>query len=139
MLARIPFWGWLMIIITALYLVYNPLGYSVWHMWTMYDPMEYLPFKLLATFMLTSVLGLVLHGTHTQMSWLGLLAMVVLLGVTLWSVHALIAFEIFSLMFWAWALQPILGLILTTGWQWAKIWRRSTGVSSVSDPDTPVL
>jgi hypothetical protein len=137
MLARIPFWGWLLIIITSLYLVYNPLGYSVWHMWTMYDPTVNLPFKLLGTIMLASVVGLVVHGTHNQMNWLGLVVMVALVAVTLWSVNALVAFEIFSLVFWSWALQPILGLILTIGWQWAKIWRRSTGAVSVNDPDTP--
>ena len=137
MLARIPFWGWLLIIVTALYLVYNPLGYSVWHMWTQYDPTVNLPFKLLATIMLASVVGLVVHGTHNQMNWLGLLVMVSLVAVTLWSVNALVAFEIFSFVFWSWALQPILGLILTIGWQWAKIWRRSTGAVSVNDPDTP--
>jgi hypothetical protein len=137
MLARIPFWGWLLIILTACYLMYNPLGFSVWHMWMMGDPMQALPFKLLGTLLLMALLGLVLHGTFTSMSYLGLLVMVALVAVTLWSAHALIAFDVFALGFWTWAVQPILAIILTLGWQWPKIWRRSTGAVSVNDPDTP--
>lgn len=137
MLARIPFWGWLLIILTAVYLVYNPLGFSVWHMWTMGDPMQALPFKLLGTLLLAALLGLVLHGTFSSTSWLGLLVLLSIVGVTLWSAHALIAFDLFALGFWSWAIQPILAVILTMGWQWPKIWRRTTGAVSVSDPDTP--
>jgi hypothetical protein len=137
MLARVPFWGWLIIILTACYLIYNPMGFSVWHMWTGSDPTQALPFKLLGTLLLVALLGLVLHGTFTSMSWLGFTVMVSIVAVTLWSAHALIAFDVFALGLWAWMLQPIVAVILTLGWQWPKIWRRSTGAVSVNDPDTP--
>jgi hypothetical protein len=137
MLARIPFWGWLLVILTALYLVYNPLGVSLVHMWSSPNYMELLPFKILGTLLVVSLLGLVLHGTFSSTSWLGLTLMLTIMAVTLWSAHALIAFDVFALGFWSWALQPILAVILTLGWQWPKIWRRSTGAVSVSDPDTP--
>lgn len=138
MLARIPFWGWLMVIITALYLVYNPLGFSVWHMWTMGDPSQLLPFKLLATLLLTALLGLVLHGAMSTTSWVGVTVMVCLVMVGMWSVHTVVTFDLLNLHMWGWILQPMLGVILTVGWQWPKIWRRSTGAISVNDPDTPV-
>jgi len=138
MLARIPFWGWLLVILTALYLVYNPLGISLVHMWSMPTYSDMLPFKILGTLLVASLLGLVLHGTFSSTSWFGLTVMLAIVVVTLWSAHALIAFNVFALGFWAWALQPILAVILTLGWQWPKIWRRSTGAVSVSDPDTPV-
>ena len=138
MLARIPFWGWLLVILTALYLVYNPLGMSLVHMWSMPTYSDMLPFKILGTLLVVSLLGLVLHGTFSSTSWLGLTVMLAIVVVTLWSAHALIAFDVFALGFWSWAIQPILAVILTLGWQWPKIWRRSTGAVSVSDPDTPV-
>ena len=137
MLARIPFWGWLLVILTALYLIYNPLGISLVHMWATPTFSDMLPFKILGTLLVVSLLGLVLHGTFSSTSWLGLTVMLAIVVVTLWSAHALIAFDVFALGFWAWALQPILAVILTLGWQWPKIWRRSTGAVSVSDPDTP--
>jgi hypothetical protein len=137
MLARIPFWGWLLVILTALYLIYNPLGISLVHMWATPTFSDMLPFKILGTLLVASLLGLVLHGTFSSTSWLGLTVMLAIVVVTLWSAHALIAFDVFALGFWAWALQPILAVILTLGWQWPKIWRRSTGAVSVSDPDTP--
>lgn len=137
MLARIPFWGWLMIILTACYLVYNPLGFSVYHMWSTPESSIALPFRVLFTLMLVALLGLVLNGTIISTSWLGFSVMLALVGVTLWSVHALVGFNPLALELWAWITQPILALILTVGWQWPKIWRRSTGAVSVNDPDTP--
>lgn len=135
MLARIPFWGWFLIILIACYLVYNPWGLSVWHMWTVGDAAQYLPFKVLGTLLLTALLGLVLHGTLNSTSWLGIGVMGTLVCASLWSVHALVAFDVFALFFWSWCLQPIIAVILTLGWQWPKIWRRSTGTVSVSDAD----
>ncbi len=137
MLARIPFWGWLLIILTACYLVYNPWQFSVWHMWTLGDIHQALPFKVLATLMLVTLLGIVVHGTVTSTSWLGLLIMLSLVAVTIWSVHAVVAFDPLALHMWAWLTQPIVAVILTLGWQWPKIWKRSTGAVSVNDPDTP--
>lgn len=137
MLARIPFWGWLLIILTALYLVYNPLGVSLVHMWMAPTYSDMLPFKILGTLLVASLLGLVLHGTFSSTSWLGLTVMLAMVAATLWSAHALIAFDVFALGFWSYMLQPILAIILTLGWQWPKIWRRSTGAVSVNDPDTP--
>ncbi len=99
--------------------------------------MQALPFKLLGTLLLVTLLGLMLHGTFTSTSWLGLTVIVSLIAVFLWSAHTLIAFDVLAWTFWSWALQPIVALMLTLGSQWPKIWRRSTGAVSVSDPDTP--
>jgi hypothetical protein len=137
MLARIPFWGWLILIISAVYLIYNPLGFSIWHMWMLGDATQLLPFKILITLMCTSFLGLVLHGCMNTTNWVGILIMVSLVFVGMWSVHAIVMFDMLSWALWGWITQPILGMILTIGWQWPKIWRRATGTVSVNDPDTP--
>lgn len=137
MLARIPFWGWLVIITTTLYAVFNPLGISLFHMWVLTDPFALMPYNIMATLVVLVILGLVLHGTATSMSLLGFLVMLSLVGVGIWTVHSMVSFEILSLAFWSWASQPILALVLTVGWQWPKIWRRTTGAVSVNDPDTP--
>lgn len=137
MLARIPFWGWLLIILVALYTVYNPLGVSLFHMWVYTDPLELMPFKILGTLAVLTVLGLVVHGTLTSMNWLGLAVLLGLTGTLIWSINSLVTFDLLSTSLWAWITQPIVAIILTVGWQWPKIWRRSTGAVSVSDPDTP--
>ena len=138
MLQRIPFWGWLLIILAVLYLVYNPLGFSVWHMWTTDALSNLLPLKVLITLLIVTVMGLVIHATVTSMSLMGFGVLVALIAAALWSMHALVSFSVLSLGFWAWAAQPLLALILTIGWQWPKIWRRTTGAVSVNDPDTSI-
>lgn len=137
MLARIPFWGWLLIILVTLYVIYNPWGFSLYHMWMSGAFMDMLPFKVLGTLIPLALMGLVIHGTTSSTSWLGLLVMFMLVATGLWSAHALLAFDVFNAYMWSWLSQPLAALVLTIGWQWPKIWRRSTGAVSVNDPDTP--
>lgn len=138
MLARIPFWGWFLAILTGFYLVYNPLGFSMFHMWTVGDPFHLMPFKALGTLLLLSFLGVIVYGTFRTMSVLGLVVTIALLAATMWSAHTLVAFDVFSVYFWSWCLQPLLAGVITIGWQWPKIWRRTHGSVTVDDPDTPV-
>jgi hypothetical protein len=137
MLARVPIWGWLLLITMGLYLIYNPLGYSVWHMWTTVEIGDYLPFKVLATVLLLSVMGVIVYGTFTAMNILGLIVLVTLIVTAMWSVYAIVPFNFASVAFWEVAAQPLMGLMITVGWQWPKIWRRGHGAITVSDPDTP--
>jgi hypothetical protein len=138
MLARIPFWGWLMIILITLYVIYNPWGFSLFHMWASGNVMDLLPFKVLATLVPMALMGLVIHGTASSTSWLGLTVMMLIMATGLWSAHALLSFDLLSMHLWSWLTQPLAALVLTVGWQWPRIWRRSTGAVSVNDPDTPV-
>lgn len=138
MLNRIPFWGWFILILVTLYSVYNPLGFHLVNMWAQYDPIDYLPLKVLATLIALSFIGLVIHGYINSTSFLGFIIMILLVTSTIWSIYYIVDFNILSLTLWAWIGQPILAAILTVGWQWPKIWRRSTGAVSVNDPDTPV-
>ena len=137
MLARVPFWGWFLLIVSLLYSVYNPMGYSLWHMWTVTNPMNNLPFKHQGTAVVVGGLALVTHGCVNSMSRSGLLLLSCVIVLVFWSTRSLIEFDVLGLGFWSWALQPTLALILTLGWQWPRIWRRSTGAVSVTDPDTP--
>jgi hypothetical protein len=106
-------------------------------MWTQYDPIEYLPLKVLGTLIALSFIGLVIHGYISATSFLGFMIMILLVTSTIWSIYYVVDFNILSLTLWTWIGQPILAVILTVGWQWPKIWRRSTGAVSVNDPDTP--
>lgn len=133
MLARVPFWGWFLLIGSLLYSVYNPLGYSLWHMWTVTNPMDNLPFKLLGTAVVVGGLALVIHGCVNSMSRAGLLLLSCVIALVFWSTRSLIEFDVLGLDFWSWALQPTLALVLTVGWQWPRIWRRSTGAVTVED------
>jgi len=137
MLNRIPFWGWFILILATLYSLYNPLGFHLVNMWTQYDPIEYLPLKVLGTLIALSFIGLVIHGYISATSFLGFMIMILLVTSTIWSIYYVVDFNILSLTLWTWIGQPILAVILTVGWQWPKIWRRSTGAVSVNDPDTP--
>ena len=138
MLKRIPFWGWLVIILVALYSVYNPLGFSLLHMWLSPDIYYMLPLKVLATVFVGTILGLVLNGVRQTMSILGFLAITTLIAVPLWVAYTYLSLNLASYGIWCWIAQPIMALILTIGWQWSKIWRGSTGIVSVEEVDTPV-
>lgn len=137
MLARIPFWGWFVIILITLYVIYNPWGFSLYHMWASGEFIHLLPFKALATLVPLALMGLVIHGTASSTSWLGLTVMIMLVITGVWSVHSLLAFDLLNAYLWGWLSQPLAAIVLTMGWQWPKIWRRSTGAVSVNDPDTP--
>jgi len=136
MLARIPFWGWFVIILTACYLVYNPWGFSLTHMWMMDPIQDLLPFKILATLGVMSVLSLVTYGVSRTVSKWGMLLMLCIMATLMWCAWALLTFDVLNVQLWSWITQPILAVILTLGWQWPKIWRRSTGAVTVDDPDT---
>lgn len=136
MLARIPFWGWFVIILTACYLIYNPWGVSLTHMWLMDPIQDLLPFKILATLGVMSVLGLVIYGVSRTVSKWGLLLMLSLTATIVWCAWAMFTFDVLNMHMWSWLVQLILAIMLTVGWQWPKIWRRSTGAVTVDDPDT---
>lgn len=146
MLARIPFWGWFLIIMTGLYLVFNPLGVSLVHMWAMTDystllttGATVLPFKILATVSLLAILGTIVVGFFRSTSWVGLVTMCAIVFAVMWCLHSLIMFNLLNPAFWSWITQPLLAAIITLGWQWPKIWRRSHGTVTVEDPDTTSL
>jgi len=107
-------------------------------MWIYTNPGDLLPFKILGTLVVLVIIGLVVHGAATTMSILGIAALFGIVGAVIWCIHTLVAFDFLNVYFWSWASQPIIATVLTVGWQWPKIWRRSTGAVSVSDPDTPV-
>lgn len=135
MLVRISFWGWFCIIVATLYAIYNPTGLSVMHMWTSNNSMDYLPFKILFTLSLLAIIGLFVHSTMNSLSFTGMTAMIAIIMAIIWSAQTVVKFDLLGSVFWLWATQPLVGTILTVGWQWPKIWRRSTGNVSVTETE----
>lgn len=133
MLQRITLKGWFLIILVGLYATYNPLGLSVFHWWTLTGASSLLPLKVLASLVLVSGLGLVLYGVFRSISAVGLLMIVAILAAMMWTVHSVVAFNLLNPLMWGWIIQPLLAVVLVVGWQWPRIWRRSTGAMMVED------
>jgi hypothetical protein len=136
MLARVPLWGWYLIITGGLYAVYNPLGYSIWHLWTTRDPLALMPWNILLTMTVMLPLACVLWGVQRTMSTWGLAAVLTFLTVSMWAVLVVVPNLGSSLAFWAWITPPLVAVVLTMGWQWPRIWRNATGAVTVDDPHT---
>lgn len=137
MLKRLSFWSWFVIITLGLYIVYNPLGFSIYHMWALHDVYDLFALKLLFTTLVTVSLGLISYGTWRSIGFVGIAILVFIIALLLLSIQTLTAASLFDIAIFSWIGQVILGFILTLGWQWPKIWRHSTGAVSVEDPDTP--
>tara|TARA_R110000868_G_scaffold9620_1_gene47493 strand:+ start:9087 stop:9500 length:414 start_codon:yes stop_codon:yes gene_type:complete len=134
MMQRVPFWGWYLIITAGLYAVYNPLGYSIFHMWTHRDPLALMPWNILLSMTVIFPLLCVLWGVQRAMSVWGLAAMLLFLGACMWALLVVVPAVGVSLMFWSWIALPLVSVVLTVGWQWPRIWRQSTGVVTMDNP-----
>ncbi len=126
-LASMTFLSWFIVTTVALFMWYNP-AMSVYHIWTEYDIT--VTAKVAISLFPTLVLGLIVYGSFRTMTVIGLLVLLSIIGVFLWLFYSASGVNIFSMSFIEWASQPILGFILTMGWQWPKIWRQMTGVVS---------
>lgn len=136
MLQKIGFWSWYLIITVGLYLVYNPTGFNLVHMWLHTNVADLLPLKLLGTALVMVFLGLVINGTWRSIGVTGLVIMTMLLMMLIWSIQSATSLNFLDIGIWNWIAQPFIAIVLTLGWQWPKIWKRSTGAVSVEDPDT---
>ena len=135
MLRKLSFWYWFAIITVGLYLVYNPMGFSIYHMWLMDDIYNMLPIKLLLSALVLVFLGLICYGTWKTIGIIGILIISILILLTLFSLQIMFTINLFDIQLWHWIGQFILGFILTVGWQWSKIWKSSTGTVSVENLD----
>lgn len=135
MLRKLSFWYWFAIITVGLYLVYNPMGFSIYHMWLMDDIYNMLPIKLLLSALVLVFLGLICYGTWKTIGIIGISIISILILLTLFSLQIMFTINLFDIQLWHWIGQFILGFILTVGWQWSKIWKSSTGTVSVENLD----
>lgn len=129
LLSRMTFFAWFLVTTGSLFTWYNPSGISLFHLWTQF-PDTTIATKVAASLPVTLVLGLILYGCFRTMNVLGLVVLVGLVSILMWLLYAAVSVNILSVWFWTWFSQPILGFILTMGWQWPKIWRQMTGVVS---------
>lgn len=128
-LSRMTFFAWFLVATGSLFTWYNPSEISLFHLWAGY-PETTISTKVAASLPVTLILGLILYGCFRTMNVLGLVVLVGLVSTLMWLLYAAVSVNILSVWFWSWFSQPILGFILTMGWQWPKIWRQMTGVVS---------
>ena len=79
---RLPFWGWLLLILATLYAIYNPLGPCVVALWLVGDEVA-LPVKLLLTAIPLALLGLYAYGTWRGIGPVGITILAAFLGLGL--------------------------------------------------------
>lgn len=127
MIKNISFWGWYAIITVGLFAIFNPTGYSIWHLWTVYSAIGFMPWNLLLTAFVLGPMSLILYGTYKATSWIGLALILLVISIVMWCVAVVIPGILINTAILSWIMQPIFSIILTLGWQWPRIWRQATG------------
>lgn len=139
LLKKVPFWGWFLISTTLLYLLWNPAGFSLVAMWSAPDVAANLPLKVLGTLLAAVILGMFGFATWRSLRLLGIIILGSILAVVLWCLAFYGLMDPTSVGLWSWITQPLLAIILTTGFQWKKIWLGLTAIRGVEDPDTSTI
>jgi len=137
LLSRIPIWGWFILILLNVYLIYNPAGLSVFHLWAAPNEVV-LPVKLLLTAFALLGLGLYAWGAWRALGPIGLGIITLIMVLFIWAADYYGLMNARDTSLWSWLIQPLLALVLTLGFQWPKLWKAATGRVEVEDPDTPV-
>lgn len=127
MIKNISFWGWYAIITVGLFAIFNPTGYSIWHLWTLYPAIDFMPWNLLLTAFILGPMSLILYGTYKATSWIGLIMILVMIAILAWCTVVVIPGILINTTILSWVVQHVLSIILTLGWQWPRIWRQATG------------
>lgn len=136
LLRNIPIWGWFLLILSNAYLLYNPAGLSVFHLW--FAPNEVvLPVKLLLSAIVLLGFGLYVYGAWRSLGPIGLGLVTLLVALGVWAADFYGLMNAADPSLWSWLLQPLLAVVLTLGFQWPKLWKAATGRVEVEDPDTP--
>jgi len=136
LLRNVPIWGWFLLILVNAYLLYNPAGLSVFHLWAAPNEVV-LPVRVLLTALALVGFGIYVYGAWRALGPIGFIIIVVLIVLSIW------AADFYGLMnardpgLWSWAFQPLLAVVLTVGFVWPKLWKAATGRVEVNDPDTP--
>jgi hypothetical protein len=135
MLARVPLWGWFLVMTLATYWMYNPVA-SVYQLWTSTAVTTALPWKLLITAATTTFFGLVILETKRNIGFFGVAIILTLVGLFGWGLYTSAGLALFHVEILQWLIQIVISCILTVGWQWPKIWRSATGTVTTLTPDT---
>lgn len=135
-LRNIPIWGWFLLILLNVYVLYNPSGLSVFHLWASLNQVV-LPVKLLLTACALLGFGLYVYGAWRALGpvGLGVITLIIVLGI--WAADFYGLMDARDANVWSWLIQPLLAVVLTVGFQWPKLWKAATGRVEVEDPDTP--
>jgi hypothetical protein len=136
LLRNIPIWGWFLLILLNVYVLYNPAGLSVFHLWA--SPNEVvLPVRLLLTAFALLGFGLYVYGAWRALGPIGLGIITLIIVLAIWAADFYGLMDARNASLWSWLIQPLLAVVLTLGFQWPKLWKAATGRVEVEDPDTP--
>lgn len=135
MLRRVPWWGWFLGVLVTLMAAYNPWGGSVWHLWTGGAAVP-LPVRLLLTFLVSALIGLLCAATWKSIGLVGVLLMASLVALLLWIAVAYGALDPRSSGAVHVLPQVVGAALLTVGLRWPSFRRQVSGVVAVSDQDT---
>ena len=128
LLSGIPIWGWFVIITLLLYAVWNPTGYSLYSMWEFGDAREALPVKLLGTVIVAVLLGLFTWGCWKAIGPIGVVILAAIIALVVWCFQSIGWLDFRNVVFWGWGLPIMLGIILSLGLQWPKLWLSTTSM-----------
>ncbi|HEV7455812.1 MAG TPA: DUF6524 family protein [Roseococcus sp.] len=135
-LRNIPIWGWFLLILLNVYVLYNPAGLSVFHLWAAPNEVA-LPVKLLVTAFALLGFGLYVYGAWRALGPIGLGVITLIIVLCIWAADFYGLMDARNASLWSWLIQPLLAIVLTLGFQWPKLWKAATGRVEVEDPDTP--
>ncbi|WP_206931384.1 DUF6524 family protein [Roseococcus thiosulfatophilus] len=135
-LRNIPIWGWFLLILMNVYVLYNPSGLSVFHLWAAANEVA-LPVKLLVTAFALLGFGLYVYGAWRALGPIGLGIITLIIVLCIWAADFYGLMDARDASVWSWLIQPLLAIVLTLGFQWPKLWKAATGRVEVEDPDTP--
>lgn len=136
LLRKIPIWGWFLLILLNVYVLYNPAGLSIFHLWVAPNEVV-LPVRLLLTAFALLGLGLYGYGAWRALGPIGLGVITIIIVLSVWAADFYGLMNARDASLWSWLIQPLLAVMLTLGFQWPKLWRAATGRVEVEDPDTP--
>lgn len=134
-LTKIPFWVWFILITLVCYAIWNPTGYSVYHLWTG-SPLEQQIFlKLTISFILLIIIFFFFVTTLKTIGTLGVMLYLIFIGLILGLFYEQGWLKLEDLMTAEYWVQPLIALMLTIGLLFNKIRFAITGIRTVDDAD----
>lgn len=126
-LGRIPFWGWYLFSVAYCYAIWNPVGYSLYHLiGSNADP----AIKGICIVLALIVASLYIVEGHRSLNLFAIILFFALFGFIFWWA-AIVGFHNFgSIQFWG---HWIVGLLLTIALQGGRVYRSLTGRVPTAD------
>ena len=139
LLSRVPFWGWLLFLTIFSYLVWNPTGFSVAHMWIAKEHPLHLSAMILITVIVFGILYFFFRESQKSIGNKGLLFLVFLFALVMWFFYDMGVWDPKKSGKLAYIAPFICALFLTIGSQFNKVRRSISGTVSVDHTEGDVV